>query len=172
MSTARFDYTEHRWGCTLRQPQVMVYFGLLMATGCITFGRYTTHVEHGAPLDPKRVEQIVIGDTTRADVFRWFGPPHSMFKDEAELFNYEHVGFYSYLRNRRLESIDEGSYVLLYLFRETDAYTKIKIRAAPFSMQSEIDNEVTFAGDELMILLDRDTHVVTDVAWRSKPTEQ
>ncbi len=153
--------------CTLCPAFLSLYLGLLMAAGCVTFGRTTTHIEHGMRIDSARVDQIVIGQTTRSDLFKWFGPPHSMFKDEAELVSYQRVGFYSCSKNRQLTTFDEGQYVLLYRFDKTDARTKIHILIVPPFLNSQTDNKVAFSGDELLVFLDRDTHVVADVAWRN-----
>lgn len=156
---------------TLGHAFLLLHLGLLMAVGCVAFGRTTTHIEHGTPIDSTRVDQIVIGQTTRADLFKWFGPPHSMFNGEAELVNYENVGFYSYSKNRQLATLDEDQYALLYRFDETDARTKVNILIVPFFQNAESSNQVSFGGDELLVLLNRNTHVVTDVAWRSTACE-
>lgn len=157
---------------TLGHAFLLLYLGLLMAVGCVAFHRTTTHIEHGTRIDSDRVDQIVIGQTTRSDLFKWFGPPHSMFKDEAELVTYERVGFYSYSKNRQLTTFDEEQYALLYRFDATNARTKINILTVPFFQNAEADNQASFTGDELLVFLDRDTHVVADVASRSKASDQ
>jgi hypothetical protein len=141
---------------------------LLLAAGCVSARHKTTvHVEHGSHIDSARVDQIVIGQTTRAELFEWFGPPHSMFKDEAELMNQERLGFYSYKKNRQLTTFEKGQYALLYRFDRTDAQSTIRIRAVFPFWKSKEDIDVAFTGDELLIFLDGDTHVVTDVASRN-----
>jgi hypothetical protein len=40
--------------------------------------------ETGTRLDESKIGQIVIGKTTRQEVFRMFGPPHSIFTGQVE----------------------------------------------------------------------------------------
>lgn len=151
---------------TLGHAFLLLHLGLLMAVGCVTLGRSTTHIEHGTPIDSARVDRIVIGQTTRSDLFKWFGPPHSMFKDHAELVTYEKVGFYSHSENRQLTTLGEEQYAFLYRFDRTDVLTRINILIVPFFGNEESRNDVSFTGDELLVLLNRNTDVVADVAWR------
>jgi hypothetical protein len=61
------------------------------------------------------------GTTTRADVFAWFGPPHSIFKEHAAILSGESVGYYSYFHERALTSVDDAHYGMLYRFGEASA---------------------------------------------------
>lgn len=141
---------------------------LLATSGCVSARhKNNLHVEHGSRIDAARVDAIVIGQTTRAELFKWLGPPHSMFKDEAELTSYERVGFYSYAKDRHLATFEEGQYALLYRFDKTDARSTIRIQGVLGFWKSSADTDISFTGDELLIFLNGDTHVVTDVASRN-----
>lgn len=140
--------------------------GLLVIAGCIT-SRTTTHVEHGTRIDPRDVAQIVIGQTTRSEIFQEFGTPQSMFRDRADLFRFESVGFYSYAQNRVLTTFAEGQYALLYRFDQADTRTRVRVLVFPFVVSAKTNKEAYFTGDELLIFLDTNTNVVTDVAAKS-----
>lgn len=137
----------------------------LFVVGCVQaeFQR-TTHVERGRYLDPATVDRIVIGETTRGDLFRWLGPPYSMVRDTAELTRSESVGFYRYAERRPLQTIQDSEYALLYRFDRTDAHLTIHVLGAGPAWHERQQAEATFTGDELLVLLDRKTNVVVDVA--------
>jgi len=141
--------------------------GAVLATVCGCFSYSTTTVEKGKPLDQAAISRIVIGQTTRSDVFALLGTPHSVFEGQVEFREDQGVGFdphlfYSYKDNRYLSSIDGQHYAMLYRFGKASGTTVV---LAPVV--------VTYRGadarintDELLLLVDKTTNVVDDVAYR------
>jgi hypothetical protein len=144
----------------------------MQLSGCVFHSHKTTvKIEHGSELDEAQIRQIEPGITTRSQVFEWFGPPHSIFKEEAEIFSYENVGFYSYARTRWLTSIDAGQYGMLYRFEDSVTSTVEKEHIWVIFWDGNTKRRAKFAGQELLLLFDGKTNVVTDVAYRREKAE-
>ncbi|MHC4416187.1 MAG: hypothetical protein ACYS0G_12975 [Planctomycetota bacterium] len=124
----------------------------------------TTRIERGTRIDEGKVAQIEVGRSTRGDVFRLFGAPHSEFSGGATVWTAEHVGFYSYAEGRPVDSMDANHYALLYRFATTD--THITQKTGTWSSSTE--HAARFLGDELLIILDKQSHTVRDVAHRTR----
>ena len=139
----------------------------LQLSGCTWHSHTeTVQIEHGSELDETRIRQIEPGTTTRAQIFEWLGPPHSIFKEDAQILSYEDVGFYSYAQTRWLTTIGAGQYGMLYRFEDSPASTVEKEQLWVIFWTGNTKRRVQFAGQELLLLMDSESHVVTDVAYR------
>ncbi len=139
--------------------------GLALLGGC-TWSTIT--VESGAPPDPAALSRIRLGETTGTEVMRLLGPPHSIIRGSARIYD---VGdralrhgssipeYYSYARERQLSSLDDEHYALFYKYwRETRSDALLIARISK-------QREVRFQGEELLIILDNEKDVVTDVGF-------
>jgi hypothetical protein len=131
----------------------------VLVSGCILFGGGSTE---GIPIDPTKVDQIVIGKTTRSEVYKLFGTPHSQFQGRAEFIQGSLRGYFSHTENRILESIDENHYAMLYQSTSTEQKSFTGILAVVGIQKTTI----AIHSDELLLLLDKKTNIVTDVAYR------
>jgi hypothetical protein len=150
---------------------VLVGFTMQLS-GCASHSHKTTvQIEHGSELNEAQIRQIEPGTTTRAQVFEWFGPPHSIFKEDAQILSYENVGFYSYAQTRWLNAVGAGQYGMLYRFEDSVASTVEKEHIWVIFWDGNTERRAKFAGQELLLLLYSKTNVVTDVAYRREKTE-
>lgn len=144
----------------------------MQLSGCASYSHTTTvEIEHGSELNEAQIRQLEPGTTTRAQVFEWFGPPHSIFKEDAQILSYEDVGFYSYAQTRWLTTIGAGQYGMLYRFEDSVTSTVEKDRIWVIFWDGSTKRRAKFGGQELLLLLDSKTNVVTDVAYRREKAE-
>jgi hypothetical protein len=129
-----------------------------ISPGCIFYNTYTA--EKGTALDQQSVQQIVIGKTTRADILKSFGPPHSIFQGQGELLVAEHVGWYRYAETRQLTSFDEQHYALLYRFGVSSARSVLVFVVG--------QSDASIKAEELLIFINKKSHIVSDVAYRNE----
>ena len=147
----------------------------MLVGGCV--GYSSSKVIRGKPIDEAAVGRIEIGKTTRSELFRDLGPPHSIFKGQVELHDtdamlllgsmplhlFPYHEYYSHSENRYLSSVDDLHYAMLYKFSELSGRNT---RASIFVVTVS-DTELKIATDELLLLIDSKTHVVDDVAYRN-----
>jgi len=127
--------------------------------------------EFGIPIEEGTIRQIIVGQSTRSDVFRLLGPPHSMFRGEADMKeSYSSVGLHGYFSctlNRRLSSIDPGQYVLFY----KSGRTNTKASEANYIAIKYLDSITKIRSDELLLLLNDKSNIVEDVAYRAETSK-
>lgn len=149
---------------------VLLFGGAAVLGGCVLS---TTTIESGAPLDRAALSQIRLGETTGTEVMRLLGPPHSIIRGSASFreassldyhTRYQRLsghGYYSYAQDRQLSSFDDEHYILFY------KYGKVKARSTALLITGIAGRrDVRFQGEELLIVVDTDRDVVTDVASR------
>jgi hypothetical protein len=159
-----------------RTPGLGRGVGLLLVAvallgGCASF---TTTVETRAPLDQRALARIIPDKTTGAEVARLLGPPHSIIRGSAHFresggFFYYFVSSaggaapnYFYSQDRQLSSLDDKHYALLYKY----AQASLRVDAVLTTGGSQ-RSEMRFQGEELLIIIDSERDVVTDMAFRS-----
>jgi len=146
----------------LRRWNILIWAVVLLASvsGCLFFG--DGKMEEGKPIDEAKVNQIIIGKTKRSDIYQLLGTPHSQFQGQVELKEGSLRGFFSHTENRYLSSLDDNHYAMLYQF------TTLKVRiAGGFAIVVAFRNtEGTIKSDELLLLLEKGTDIVVDVAYR------
>ena len=140
---------------------VILFAALILTVAAMNGGcvRYETgSVEVGRPISAGDVRQIEIGKTTRSDVFKLLGTPHSIFEGTAQFLENRSMTFYSHSANRYLTSINPWHYAMLYRFAR-DAYShRFMVVSGRTSVQIKTD--------ELLLLVNKDTNVVEDLAYR------
>ncbi len=136
---------------------------IIMISSCVKM--YTT-AEHGIQMNETVINEIVIGKTTRSELFKLLGTPHSIFQGQAEFtegYSIHSINeYYSHEQNRYLSSIDEGHYAFLYRFGKTSS----KSTAVFVVLISSRNTHIKIRSDELLILIDKKTNIVDDVAYR------
>lgn len=137
---------------------------VIVSGGCAT-ARLDMKAEHGSPIDEDKLNSIVIGKTTRSDVFKLLGTPHSMFQGQAE-FQEGYVvfslgQFYSHNQNRYLSSLDDQHYALLYRYGTTSSKSTLTY----IMLNTSSNTRIRIRNDELLILFDKATDVVSDIAY-------
>jgi hypothetical protein len=146
----------------VRVPTRLFGFLLTGATllgGCV---RITTTVETRASLKTEALSQIRLGETTGAEVMRLLGPPHSIIRGSARFREVGCLGYYSYAQDRQLSSLDDEHYALFY------KCGRAKARSTALLIAGTIEGRnVRVQGEELLIILNEDTDVITDVASSS-----
>ena len=80
---------------------------LVLVAGCAEYSRTT--ITRGRLIEEATVSRIVIGRTTRSEVFSMLGAPHSIFEGqvqfhEAESIQFDPTLFYRYAEQRYLSS--------------------------------------------------------------------
>lgn len=138
---------------------------LLVVTSCVEYSKTT--IIKGNPLEEATVDRIVIGRTTRSEVFSMLGAPHSIFEGqvqfhEAESIEFNSALFYRYAEERYLTSLDNEHYALLYRFREARGRT---LTLAPILVTYR-DARASLNVNEILLLVNKRTHIVEDVAYR------
>jgi hypothetical protein len=135
----------------------------LLAGGCVAHSRVT--LKRGVPLDQNAIQRIEIGKSTRSEVFKLMGTPHSMFQGQVELkqAQFTGMGFYRHLENRFLTTLDDEHYAMLYRFDKSSTKSTI-VLVVDFT-------NISIQTDELLLLLNRKTDVVDDVAYRKETSE-
>lgn len=136
---------------------VAVVLAASTVSGCVYYGTHTA--EKGRPLSTEAVHQIIIGKTTRTDILKTFGPPHSIFQGQGELLTAERIGWYRYVETRLVSSIDEQHYAMLYRFGTSSASSLVVLVAGT--------SQASIQADELLIFLNKASNVVSDVAYRN-----
>lgn len=141
---------------------------IVMTSSCA----YSTHdisVKKGIPIDQSAINQIVIGKTTRSDVFKLLGTPHSIFHGQVEVgfVEGEAVPYYSYIENRPLSSIDDKHYALLYRFGKLSA----KSTSKTITIVHYRNTQVSIKSNELLLFINKETDIVDDVAYRKETSE-
>ena len=135
------------------------YTVILIINGCVSI---STTAEIGEPLDVKAIQKIVIGETTKSDIFKTMGTPHSIFQNQAEFTESYSIQGYSTVQNRQLSAIDDNHYAFLYRFTLSSSITEetntvfVKIK----------DTTIRIRTNELLLLFDKRTNIVDDVAYR------
>jgi hypothetical protein len=61
----------------------LLTFGIsiIIISGCV---KMNSTAYHGIPINETAINEIVIGKTTRSEVFKLLGTPHSIFQGQAE----------------------------------------------------------------------------------------
>ncbi len=137
---------------------VLLFGGAAVIGGCVLS---TTTLKSGVPLDPAALSQIRLGETTGTEVMRLLGPPHSIIRGSARFREAGSLGCYSYARDRQLSSLDDKHYALFY------RYDRGNTRSGALLIVSTTErHEVRFQGKEVLIILESERDVVTDVASR------
>lgn len=169
-------YHSPRTCARLRFCQLVLLFGGAAALGgCVLSA---TTITSGVPLDPVALSQIRLGKTTGTEVMRLLGPPHSIIRGNAQFreaggLDYpapsgplSSRGYYSYAKDRQFSSLDDKHYALFYKYGKTRARSR-GFRIAGITGR----REVRVGGEELLIILDVERDVVTDVAshWNATP---
>ena len=146
----------------IRRPLLAALaLGLLLASGCgLVFVDST--VEEGKPLNAEKIGQIVIGQTTRSEVFRLIGAPHSMFQGDLEFQEKLVLGnFYLHTQKRKLSTLDDQHYAILYRAGKVTGQTRVG-----YAVLVTIGKEkATIRTDELLLILNKQTNVVEDVGY-------
>jgi hypothetical protein len=136
-----------------------VFALLVLMSSCFYVGG--ERVIEGRRIDPTKVSQIIIGKSSRSNVYQLLGPPHSQFQGQVEFQEGSLRGFFAHMENRYLSSLDDNHYVILYRFVTTEGRavggTAIVVTIA--------DTKIALKSDELLILLDKATDVVVDMAY-------
>lgn len=149
---------------------------LLLASAALlgSCASFTTTVETRAPLDQNALARIKLGETTGAEVSRLLGPPHSIIRGSAHFR--ESGGFlyyfmsstggaapsFSYSQERQLSSLDDKHHVFLYKYTKADLHV-----GAVLTTGGTQRSEMQFKGEELLLILDSERDVVTDMAFRA-----
>jgi len=132
--------------------------------GCVLYS--DTSFERGAPVDPRALAQISIGRTTQSEVFRLLGTPHSMFEGQVRFQEVRAMGvmdsFFLHKDDRYLTSLDEKHTAMLYRFAQ-DTGTSVRASAVIVTYQG---TNITLKTDELLLLINKDSRVVDDIAYR------
>lgn len=148
-----------------RAPLVLVVIASVF--GCVSYSSITEKVN--TPIDDSAVRRIVVGETTLSEIYRLFGPPHSIFQGQVELkenkvLPLEPGMYYSHGSNRYLTSIDENYIAVLYRFGESGGRS-LAFAPAPFVAVYR-NTEVTLRGNEVLIFVDKaQPHIVRDIAF-------
>lgn len=97
--------TRTRSPCLARIPRLLGVLAAALLCGCASYWR--SDVVRGTALDAKAIQRIIVGKTTRDDVFRLLGPPRSILYSQAEFEHSTSVQlgpgqrtFYSVTENR------------------------------------------------------------------------
>lgn len=135
---------------------------IVMISGCGSYSNVT--VNKGRPIDENKIKQIVLGKTTRSDVFDLLGTPHSMFQGQVEFKNAELIGLYLHVENRYLTSLDDRHYAMLYRFSKSLSET-IGIFTIVIVTR---DTQISLKLDELLVLINIESNIVEDVAYRKE----
>ena len=154
-------------GCFLRNSSILscvllLGIGSVGLGGCVSYE--TMKAVKGRPLSSQAIQQIEIGKTSRSDIFRLLGTPHSIFEGQAEFQEAQQVGYYSHRESRTLSSLGDGQYALLYRFGATSDRT-LGASAVVVSYRSQT---IQLHTNELLILVDKRTNIVSDVAYRKE----
>lgn len=139
----------------IRYRGICTAVALTMSVAC-SYSRL--NVQSGRPLDEQAIKRIVIGQTTRSDVFNLLGTPHSMFQGQVEFREAQLLPLYLHNENRYLSSIDDVHYAVFYRFSKSLSTSTLVVVVS--------NSAVRIMSDELLLLLNRNTNVVDDVAYR------
>lgn len=135
--------------------------GIALVAACASCAVSTTTIESQRALDPAALNRIAIGSTSVDEIYAWFGPPHSIVRGSGRFQEVAGHGYYSFVQDRQLSSLDDAHYALLY------KYERARIRTtAPLRLGLEQHDRMTFEGAELLVILDSTRDVVTDYALR------
>ena len=145
----------------LRRGDVLLWIAVLLTSmsGCVVM---SGKIEEGKQIDEAKVNQIVIGKSRRSDVYKLFGTPHSQFRGQVEFIEGRVGVFFSHVGNRYLSSLDDNHYAMLYRF--TTSQVGIVMGSIVVVMFQNVKE--TIKSDELLLLLDKETNIVVDVAYR------
>lgn len=151
--------------CALQIPRLLGMLALALLSAC---GYWRSDQVRGDPLDQEAVRRIVIGKTTRDDVFRLLGPPRSIVDGQADFERSISIPWgagertvYSVTENRFLRSVGDDYYVMVY------RYDKVSGRGLVITPGGTgyRDIDLTVRGDELLVIMRKDTGVVADIAY-------
>lgn len=139
----------------------LVLFLLLcisIAAGC---GTTNMSVEAGNRIDESALRKMIIGKTTRSDVFALLGPPHSIFENQSEFVESHSIMGYSTVQNRYLSSLDDEHYALLY--RSSKASSK---STQGFALVVYFkDTQTKISSSEVLLLFNKETDILDDIAY-------
>jgi hypothetical protein len=148
------------------RPTWLLLAASILLAGCATMDlKMEGDVEVGRPIGESALSQIVIGETTRSDLFRLFGPPHSIFQGQAELTEFVGDRFYSYEQSRSLSSLEDEHYAMLYQFAEVSGEYQERQTLILTHLRGRGKSRLTLEADELLLFINRETNVVDDVAY-------
>lgn len=140
---------------------LLLFIVLFSLSGCF---KYNMTVERGAPLNDEAIKEIVIGKTTRSDIFKLLGTPHSIFHNQAEFTEGYSIMGYSTVQNRYLSSLDENHYAFLYRFGKASSKTTRGVAV----VVNVANTQVKIASNELLLLINKETDIVDDVSYRKE----
>jgi hypothetical protein len=143
-------------------PGKMILLQILSISIVVGCASMKMTAEVGDKIDEDAVQQMVIGKTTRSDVFALLGTPHSIFENQAEFTEGYSVMGFSTVQNRYLSSLGDDRYALLYRFAETSS----KSTLGYVVFVSFWDTQIKVGSDELLLLFSKDTDILEDVAYR------
>ncbi|HXK30285.1 MAG TPA: hypothetical protein VJ646_18725 [Candidatus Binatia bacterium] len=130
--------------------------------GCVA--HHSTTIEVGKSPDERAVSQITIGKTTRSDLFRTLGTPHSIFQGQVEFKKTQLVGFFLHSENRFLTTWNDKQYAVLYRAGKVEG-REVVVSAVIITVGN---TNVKVQSDELLLFLNKDTHIVEDFAYRKE----
>jgi hypothetical protein len=123
-----------------------------------------TVVERGAPIDSEALSKIQIGKTTRSEIFSLLGSPNSIIDGQSTLWSGELINYYGYIESREISSLDDKHYAFLYKFNKSQAKEKTTFVV----IIGARSNKISIKGDELLIIFNKNTNIVEDLAYRQE----
>lgn len=135
---------------------------ILLTSSCIFYAGGS--VEKGNPINPDDVARIEVGKTTRSEVFKLLGAPHSIFQGRAEIEEALAFGppyiFVLSKDKRTFDTIDKSLYAMLYWYRKgsMNAFALVVFAYT----QTEIPN------DDFLLFLTKETNIVEEAAYRDQ----
>lgn len=126
---------------------------------------HSTKLETGNPIDPNAVQRIVIGKSTRSEIFNTFGTPHSIFQNQVEFRTYQALsapgGHFEYADTRTLTTWSDKHYGVLY---RSGTATSITGTVAVVVVTVG-GTRAQIRTRELLLFFDKQTNVVEEVAY-------
>jgi hypothetical protein len=132
----------------------------VMIAGCASIRSVS---ETGTRVDEKLIDQIVVGKTTRFQVYDLFGPPHSTIRGQAQFMEVygNATTSDSVASSRIINSIDNMHEVILYRFgntkskrKETAGYHRSHIKGDTrmllimIALKSDVVVEMAYVGNK------------------------
>lgn len=153
-----------RWGAIV---------AVALAAGACTFGREYRY----APIDPRKIADVIPGRTSRGEVLELFGPPHEVVGAPRVSVSRRRTAEYEARRGDRLlgldvgedtevEAVYESNAGLDYLGAQGFRYRYVRRNTFNNFLLLLIWHEVDIKYDELLVLFD-DADRVQHVAYRA-----
>ena len=103
----------------MRRPLLLTAGGLLLlafSTGCVSVAREID----GNPIPSERVENIILGETTKADITDWFGAPFRI--EQSDVTATAQAQLSRFTGDQLTVHLDPALYNDVYIYQRT--YTK------------------------------------------------